>query len=49
MPNSKQKETKRKQRKRKERQKANIILERQNAKKKNKGTWILSGTYPNTP
>jgi len=44
--NSKQIDVKRKHRKRKARQKAKIVQQRQNAKKKNQDSWILSGVRP---
>ena len=46
MPNSKMKETKIKHRKRLARLKRRTVEERKNAKKKNQGSWILSGVMP---
>ena len=46
MPNSKQKNVKRKHKKRKAAQKSKIVLMRQNASRKNKNSWVLSGSPP---
>jgi len=43
MPNTKMIDVKRKHRKRKSRTKEKIVEMRKNAKKKNQGSWILSG------
>jgi len=43
MPNSKQVNIKRKHRNRRAREKSKIVEQRKNAKRKNRGSWVLSG------